>query len=238
MDQKLVAAKIVEIRQETPRVKSFILDTGSRPYVFLAGQWVELHLNVGGRIETVGYSPTSSPLQHDHIELAVRLAYRDPATRYLYERVRPGDRVIISEGQGEFVYDCELGRSIVLIGGGIGLTPLMSMIRYSRQACPDTKVHLLYSISEPNEFLYRKELTELEREWSSFKLWVTVTGANRDCWRGPVGRIDRDVLLHQALDPLAIFYLCGPESMITTLSAALSALSVPPERIRFESWSD
>ncbi len=237
MEPKLVAAKIVEIRQETPTVKSFFLDTGSTLYRFLPGQWVDLHLDVGGRIEIGGYSPTSSPLQHGLVELAVRRAYRNPASRYLYERARPGEQVAISEGQGEFVYRCNLSRSTVLIGGGIGLTPLMSMIRFARQACPDNKVHLLYSIREPSEFLYRKELTELAKEWPSFKLWTTVTGANHDHWQGPVGRIDRDILLQQELDPLALFYLCGPPSLANTMTVALSELGVPTDRIRFDPWS-
>ncbi len=237
MEPKLVAAKIIEIRQETPTVKSFLLDIGSTPYRFLPGQWVDLHLNIGGHIEIAGYSPTSSPLEHGLIELAVRRAYRNPVSRYLYERALPGEKVVISEGQGEFVYRCNMSRSIVLIGGGIGLTPLMSIIRYARQACPDNKVHLLYSIREPNEFLYRKELTELENNWSSFKLWATVTGAHHDCWRGPVGRINRNVLLQQEFDSLALFYICGPTSFANTMTDVLSELGVSADRIRFESWS-
>lgn len=237
LEPKLVTAKIVEIRRETPTVKSFLLDTGSAFYRFLPGQWIDLHLDVGGRIEIGGYSPTSSPLQQGLIELAVRRAYRNPVSRYLYEQVRPGDKVGISEGQGEFVYRCNLSRSIVLICGGIGLTPLMSIIRYTRQACPDNKVHLLYSIREPSEFLYRNELTELEKDWPSFKLWATVTGATHDCWQGSVGRIDKDALLQQEVDFLATFYLCGPSSLINTMAVALSELGISTDRILFESWS-
>lgn len=237
MEPRLVPAKIVEIRQETPRVKSFILKIDSTLYGFLPGQSVDLHLDDGGHTKIGGYSPTSSPLQHDLVELAVRRAYRDPASCYLYERARVGENVFISEGQGEFIYHCDLSRSIVLIGGGIGLAPLMSIIRYARQACPDSRVHLLYSIRDPDEFLYRQELIELEKDWPSFRLWVTVTGSRPGFWQGPVGRINLDVLLRQALDPLALFYLCGPPALVKTLTTALATLGVPLDQIRFESWS-
>ena len=167
-----MTAQIVKIRQETPTIKSFLLDTGNSGYRCLPGQWIDLYLDIDGCNETGGYSPTSPPSQQGFLELAVRQAYRNPVSRYLYERARPGDKVVITEGQGEFVYRCSLSQSIVLIGGGIGLTPLMSIIRYARLACPENKVQLLYSIRNPGDFLYQKELTELEKTWPAFRLWA------------------------------------------------------------------
>lgn len=237
MEPKLVQAKIVAIRQETPRIKSFLLDVGGRPYRFLPGQWIDLYLDIGGQTEIGGYSPTSSPLQLSQMELAVRRAYRSPASHYLYEQARPGEIVVISEGQGKFSYRCAQNRSIVLIGGGIGLTPLMSMIRHASRACPENMVHLLYSIRDPSEYLYRQELTELATKWPQFKLWVTVTGANHDNWQGPFGRIDRNILRQQGLDSQALYYLCGPPSLTHSMTAALSAFGIPMDRIRFEAWS-
>ena len=122
-------ATITRIRRETPTIKSFQLDLAGRAIGFRAGQWVDFFVTLEGAEAVGGYSITSSPAVQTSISLAIR---RDsgghPATAWLHEEARVGDAVEVSLG-GDFIYEPDEAESVVLIGGGIGLTPLMSIIR-------------------------------------------------------------------------------------------------------------
>ena len=117
-------ATITRIRQETPTIKSFHLDLGGRSINFQAGQWVDFFVTLEGAEAVGGYSITSSPAVQTSIGLAIRRdAGGHPATSWLHEEARVGDEVEVSLG-GDFIYEPDEAESVVLIGGGIGLTPL------------------------------------------------------------------------------------------------------------------
>ena len=100
-------------------------------------------------MEVAGYSITSSPLTNGRIEIAVKLEGENPVTHLLHTRAKIGDELHIDGGQGEFYYQRGKGDSIVLIGGGIGLTPLISILAYVAEAHPEVGATLIYSASSP-----------------------------------------------------------------------------------------
>ena len=122
-------ATIMSVTHETPTVKSFALDLGGREIGFSAGQWVDLFVTIEGAEAVGGYSITSSPAEQTSIRLAVKHDGSDhPVTNWLHDAARAGDVVEVSLG-GDFTYTPDEARSVVLIGGGIGMTPLMSIVR-------------------------------------------------------------------------------------------------------------
>ena len=124
-----LTATIVAIRQETPTIKSFRLDLNGHEIGFKAGQWVDFFVILEGAEAVGGYSITSSPAEQTTISLAVRRDDSDhPVTNWLHEDARVGDTVEVSLG-GDFYYEPDEAESVVLIAGGIGLTPLMSIVR-------------------------------------------------------------------------------------------------------------
>ena len=122
-------ATIATVSRETPTVMSFALDLGGREIGFSAGQWVDLFVTIEGAEAVGGYSITSSPADQTSIRLAVKHDGSDhPVTNWLHDEARAGDAVEVSLG-GDFIYTPDEAHSIVLIGGGIGMTPLMSIVR-------------------------------------------------------------------------------------------------------------
>ena len=231
-----IPARIAAIRQETPTVKSLTLDVGQQEFQFLPGQWVDFYAEVGGTVEIAGYSMTSSSLVTKQIELAVKLVGDNPVTHFLHERAREGDLVDIDGGQGDSIFTRGMSESLVLIAGGIGITPIMSILRYVDEAAPEVSATLLYSVGTPEEMLFREQLEAMARRNSRIRCLSTVTRSGDESWTGHTGRIDRSFMDRHGIDREALFYLCGPPAMIGDMAALVQGLGVPDSRVYFEQW--
>ena len=229
-------ASITAIRQETPTIKSFALGLRGREMGFRAGQWVDLFVRLEGAAAVGGYSITSSPAYQTTISLAVkRDSSGHPVTNWLHEEAQVGGEVDVSIG-GEFFYTPDEAESVVLIGGGIGLTPLMSILHAVDELAQRTRLTLLYSASGPSEMLFRSELESIAARNARVRCVFTVTGSHPGAWKGLTGRIDAELLRVERVDLEALFFICGPPGMITSMVAALVGLGVAESRIRYERW--
>jgi ferredoxin-NADP reductase len=123
---------------------------------------------------------------------------------------------------------------LVLVAGGVGITPCISMLRHAVETDPLRRVMLLYSVRSEHAFPFRQELDEIARLHSQVRLEITVTRAE-----GPtsyrVGRLD-ETMIRETLDSPAdsLCYLCGPAPMVETARAALIAVGVPKPQVRDE----
>ena len=228
-------AYITAITAATPSIHALRLRIADPAFRFLPGQWVELSIEVDGAPHTAGYSITTSPIHAGEIELAIKASTRHPVARWVHTQAQVGDRVRLSQGQGPFVYLPEMSDNVVLIGGGVGITPLLSIFRHVRDAHLPTQAHLVYSVSDSREILFRDELETAARSHDNLHLSITVTQPD-PAWHGLTGRID-PVKLH-ALDVPddTLYYLCGPKGMVEDMGSLLHDLGVPMSRIIFEKW--
>lgn len=228
-------ANVAAIAAATPSIRALRLAIPDPAFRFLPGQWVDLSIEIDGATHTAGYSITTSPVHPDEIELAIKASARHPVARWAHEHAAVGDRVRVSQGQGPFVYLPEMSDNVVLIGGGVGITPLLSIFRHVRDAGLPTQAHLVYSVSDSREILFRDELDAAVRSHDNLHLSITVTQPDPR-WHGLTGRID-PVKLH-ALDVPddTLYYLCGPKGMVEDMSTLLHDLGVPMNRIIFEKW--
>jgi glycine betaine catabolism B len=227
-------ARIARIWQATPTIKAFELQVDDPAFKYLPGQWVEVSVEVDGEFRTSGYSVTTSPTRRGMVGLAIKSSASHPVTRWLHH-ARQGDTLQITRGQGPFVFVPDMGEDIVLIGGGVGVTPLLSIWRYVRDACPETHATLYYSVSHPDEILFREELEQSARQHTHVSLELTVT---QPCasWQGQTGRINKHKIAALNAPPNTLFYLCGPPGMVDDMEHFLRELGVPASRIIFEKW--
>ena len=228
-------AQIAAITPATPSIHVLRLAIPDPAFRFLPGQWVDLSIETDGTTHTSGYSITTSPIHQGTIELAIKASARHPVARWVHGRAAVGDHVRVSQGQGPFVYLPEMSDNVVLIGGGVGVTPLLSIFRHVRDADLPTRVHLVYSVSDSREILFRDELDAAARTHDNLHVSITVTQPDPN-WHGLTGRID-PVKLH-ALDVPddTLYYLCGPRGFVEDMSTLLHGLGVPMNRIIFEKW--
>ena len=232
-----IPATITSIAQQTPTIKSFDLDLGGRELGFKPGQWVDFFVSLEGAEAVGGYSITSSPSIQDSIGLAIKLDEGDhPVTNWLHKEARVGDSVEISLG-GDFYYTPDMIDPIVLIAGGIGLTPLMSIVRAIAESNRPTPTTLIYSVSTPSEILFRTDLEDISRRNPAFRPVFTITRPEEGQeWNGHTGRIDEDLLQSERVSPDSLFFICGPPDMIRDVIGMLVGLGVPGSRIKYEQW--
>ncbi len=246
-----LAARIAALRPLTPSVLGVDLDLNGASLPFLAGQWIDLHVELdagdGGGNAVGGYSITSPPAQQGMIELAVKAAPSHPVTRWLHSRAAVGDPVRVVGGQGSMTWSPGDGGPLMLVAGGIGITPLMSILRTVDADAGGTQATLAYSASTPVELAFAPALRLMAATNARIQTHFTVTGTDTgtgtgtgtvsvvEGWTGRTGRIDR-AWLAELLPPEALCYVCGPPAMIDRVETDLRALGVAEDRIRTERW--
>jgi predicted ferric reductase len=158
----------------------------------------------------------------------------------LIGNVTPGDPIAVQAPFGRFSYSLyPKEKDLVFIAGGIGITPLMSMLRHMRDSRADLKVLLLYSNRTEDDIVFRKELEEMSSVSLPGLRVVHVLSRAGESWSGERGRIDAD-FVKQHIGGSAgdkTFYVCGPPPMMAGLIAGIIKLGVPPSRVRSERFA-
>jgi ferredoxin-NADP reductase len=234
--------RVARIFQETPDVKTFRLMNplgGVLPINFLPGQTLTVAIAQDGKLVRRSYTIASSPSQHDYAEITVKHEEGGSVSGYLHDHVKEGDQLECSGPSGSFIFTGRECKCILLIGGGVGITPLMSVIRYlylTDRSWPGD-IYLLYGIHALPDFIFRAELEYLQRRHPNLHVVVTVSHPEGIDWKGPTGRITKE-LIAQSVPDLASRYvhLCGPVSLMEAVRKALVELGVPAERIKTEAF--
>jgi predicted ferric reductase len=149
-------------------------------------------------------------------------------------RTEPGARVYVDGPYGAFSTERDQGPAFVLIAGGVGISPMMSMLRTLADQGDRRPVTLVYGSASPDEIIYRDELSELAR---SLDLRIThVLEQAPEGWDGEVGLIDEQVLSRTLPSDArrARFFICGPDAMMDGVEQALHELGIPRENINLE----
>jgi hypothetical protein len=135
---------------------------------------------------------------------------------------------------GRFTYPAGDDRPVVLIAGGVGITPLLSMLRHGAAADPERPITLLYSARGRRELAFWDELEWLSRRHAHIRLVGTVTEPG-DGWQDRVGRIDRALIANYVPNAKhSVFLMCGPPEMIEVIGTTLRAMGVPDSQVRSE----
>jgi ferredoxin-NADP reductase len=153
---------------------------------------------------------------------------------YLVEEVRPGDRFEVRGPiGGYFVWDGSGDAPVLLVAGGSGVVPLMSMIRQRTKTGSATPTRLLYSSRTFEDVIYRAELDDPAE---GFEVFHTLTRSQPPGWTGYARRIDDELLAEvawPAVDQPRVF-VCGSTRFVDAAADGLVALGYPPQSIRTE----
>ena len=231
-----IPVRIANIQEISPTVKSFTLALDGKPFTSLPGQWIDCFMEMDGSTEVAGYSMTSAPNKEGWFSIAVKLVGDNPVTDYLHDCAKVGDVLIVEGGSGDFHYTGDDTHSLALIAGGIGITPIASIIRFIDESNLQVPTTLVYSASAPSELLFREEFEAIAARNPNFRAHFTVTRPHTEPWHGSTGRLDTAVLTDTGIDANHLCYICGPPEMIQAMLAALKEIGVPEERLQYEQW--
>ena len=216
---------------ETPTIRTIRL---VRPdgFEFDAGQFVTVRIRVDGQDYVRCYSISSAPHVRGYFEISVKR--QGVVSNALRSAVRPGARLAIKRPAGAFKYPAGDDRPIVLLAGGVGITPLVSMLRHAVATEPSRPVTLVYSVHGEEEIAFRDELAATVRRHPQVRVHLAASGGSTSPGVYP-GRIDESLLRTTVPDlACSIAFICGPTPMIDRMKALLTELGVPSGQIRHE----
>jgi ferredoxin-NADP reductase/uncharacterized protein YcbX len=223
------------IRDETGSVKTFSFrdpSDGKIPFKFLSGQFLTVTVPDGSTEHQRCYTIASSPMREDRCEITVKR--EGTVSSLLHDHAQPGDRLAVSGPFGQFTFDEEGAKRVLFIAGGVGITPLMSKLRYLVDKRWLGRIDLVYSSKTSDEIIFRRELEELERQSQILGLHVTIT-AKDDSWNGARGRMSKEWLCAIVPDIAEReVHLCGPTSMAASIQSLLTGIGVPAHKIALE----
>jgi 3-phenylpropionate/trans-cinnamate dioxygenase ferredoxin reductase subunit len=231
-----------EVRPESSTVSTLVLEPkrsrsrrGYRALEFAPGQFAWLRLHPSLRAQEHPFTIASSA----HLGLWTEFTIRHTGDFTSELRLlRPGSPVWVDGPHGAFTLDLQRTTGLVMIAGGVGITPMMSMLRTLAHRRDRRPHRLLVVASTIDELLFRAEIRQLQQ-----RLHLTVVEVLRrppPSWTGPSGSVDERLLTsllpgkfrRNQLD----YYLCGPPAMVDDVLAVLDGLEVPEPRIHTEQF--
>ena len=230
-------ASIRDVKPETAKVKSFTL-TLPDWMRHRAGQHYDIRLTAeDGYHAQRSYSIASEPEREGEVDITVERINDGEVSTYLHDVLIPGDR-LEARGPigGYFVWEATMTGPLLLIAGGSGIVPLMSMLRHRAAAGGKNPAALLYSSRNFADIIYYTELEKLRASNNGLQIIHTLTRSQPVDWKGYARRIDADMLkeIAQPLGSSVQVYVCGPTLLVETVANALVKLEIDPNQIRTE----
>ena len=229
----------MDIVTETPSVKTIRLGPppgdSSIPFTFVPGQFLNVAFAIGGARMNRSYSISSSPTRRDHVDVTVRREPRGAVSRHIDDLLKVGDSIEAEGPVGKFTFSGAEADSIVLIAGGVGVTPMMSIARYLTERSWAGDIFFVYGCRAPADFIFANEIAALQRINPNLHVAVMMSKAEGTDWKGSRGRITKEWLA-QTIPDLASrrIHLCGPPAMMEATKALLAELGVPPKQVKTE----
>jgi len=214
-------AEVVAVRRQTERSVTMTLRPNRAFGGFRAGQFVRVGVEIDGVRRTRTYSPTCSQHGSDRtLELTVTAHPGGLVSQWLIGRARPGATVHLGIAQGEFVLPHIRPERLVLISGGSGITPVMSMLRTLCDEDHDGEITFIHYARTAADWLYRAEAEALEARHPHVRLEYVATREGGERF-GPRPEFDG-----------ATVAVCGPRSLLDAVAA-----HVAPERLLSETFT-
>jgi len=199
------------------------------------GQYLVLTLPIGGRQVSKAFSISSSPTEKGFIQFTKKLS-GSPFSRAL-ESLQIGQTCAVRFPMGNFTFTGQYAKAAFLIGG-IGITPVRSILKYATDMKLTSSLVLLYSSRTPEYLIFRNELLALQKENNHLRVLYTLTECAENIEGCLKGYIDDDLVRQEIQDyPERIFYTCGPPAMVDAMRKMLmNKLAVPEDKIITEDF--
>jgi ferredoxin-NADP reductase len=233
-------AKIVEIIQRTSRIKSFIFEL-AEPFAYRAGQHVDIRLTAPDGYKAMrSYSIASAPAASARIEIAIELLGDGEVSPFFHEVAAVGDEIEIRGPLGgHFVWTRSDGGPLLMVGGGSGVVPLMSMIRHRQVVAPTVPALLLFSARSWDDVLYRDELLDLAKQGDSLNVVLTLT---REAPHRPMDygrRVDTQMMI-EVIERLPSapnqVFVCGSNPFVNAATDGIIDAGIPASIVRTERY--
>jgi ferredoxin-NADP reductase len=239
-EKKLCQLRVARINQETPDVKTFrfvACHGGGIPFSYLPGQFLTLTLPTDPTPIRRSYTISSSPTQGYHCEITVKREDQGAGSRYLHDRVKVGDTLEVKAPSGKFVFTGKEADGVVLIGGGVGITPMMSITRALTDMAWPGEIYFIAACQDPEHFIFESEIKLLEARYSNLHLFAAMSRIDQDRGQYRRGRLSKEMLDQWVPDITSKWiHICGAPPMMDGVKQILAQMNVPTDRIHTENF--
>lgn len=235
--------EVTDVIDECETVKSFILKPHDKKELatFAPGQFLTFSLDVPGQNKRVVrcYSLSEKP-RDDFYRVTIKRLKDGVGSGFFHDSVGVGSILDIKAPSGGFTLDTEKESPVVLIGGGVGITPLLSMLNQITDEQPSRKVWLFFGVRNSSDHIMKAHLERVSRECANVEIRTFYSRATDTDKTG----IDYDFGQRMSLEHLRKelpsnnfeFYLCGGAEMMKSMIDALKTWGVPEKQIHKEAF--
>lgn len=222
---------ITEIIKRAPGIKSFRFAVPLSGVKYRSGQYFYVTLNVGKTRQVHHFSFSSSPTEKGYIEFTKRITQSDYSAAL--DRAVPGTPALVEGPEGHFTLP-RICDKLVFISGGIGITPLRSMLLYVKHKQFPCNIILLYGNRSYADIPFKQELDSLAGNGIAMEYFLD------DVSDGTASNIHPGLINENAIKQFAPdfmerkFYISGPPSMVENISRQISKLGIRPSNIKFD----
>jgi ferredoxin-NADP reductase len=226
-----------EVAEET---MAFYFATEGSDFTYKAGQYCAFELIDPPYTDNQGtireFSLASSPHESGHIMVATRM--RDTAFKNALKEIPLGTKVKVTGPIGSLTLHKDDTKPAVFLGGGIGITPMRSIIGFATNQKLSHRLYLFYSNRSPKATAFLSDFEQWTKENPNFTFVPTVTDtANDPSWHYGYGRIDAQLIeKHLPEFKKAIYYIAGPARMVSAMRELLEQMDVPEEYVKSEDF--
>ncbi len=226
---------VSEIIPRTPNIKSFRFPVDG-DVRYQPGQFFFITIKIRGEEAIHHFSFSSSPTEKGHIEFTKRITTSDFSQALAV--MKPGEWAHLRGPEGTFTLPRKQ-RKLAFLSGGIGITPLRSMLRFVTDKKLDYDIVLLYGNNTWEDIAFRDELDGITRTNRRVRVEYILSGPTfPPDWKGKTGFINKDIVVEMVPDyKERLFYLSGPPRMVIALEGQLTALNMKREQIKEDSFT-
>jgi len=222
--------KIKEIIPRTADVNSYRFP---RPpeLTYKPGQYFFITIKQGDRELTKHFSFSSSPTEKDHFEFTKK--FTDHEYSVALKAAKVGDWARIDASYGQFTFEGEYPK-IVLLAGGIGITPFISICKNATDERLNSKITLFYGCRTENDIAFKQELEKMQEQNKNLKIVFIVNEASSQ-WKGATGVINAEMIKKELPDYKDnLFYVCGPPPMVKAMETVIESIGLPKTQLKLE----
>ncbi len=162
------------------------------------------------------------------------------ASSYFHDVIQPGSRLLIKPPSGQFHLQTEQALPVVLIGGGIGITPMLSIVNTLLQQGSEREIWLFYGVQDSQSHVMKQHLSTLVESHANFHLHVCYSNPGENDQLGVdyqhQGRVDVALLRNTLNMTRYQFYICGPGTMMQSMVSGLQVWGIPDHDIYYEAF--
>ncbi|GHD12163.1 FAD-binding oxidoreductase [Tianweitania populi] len=229
----------LDVHQETHDVKSFTFaSVAGKQFDVRAGQYFLFTFPAGGEDDSRCYSVSSSPLRRNAFSITVKRVAGGRMSNWLHDTMQPGMSVTAQGPLGTFIRPAGAAQKYLLLSGGSGITPVMSMVRELADSYEQADVAFVHAGRAPADLIFRHELSGLAARLKTLRLhFLPEQLGNEPSWPGLTGRISLDYL-RLAVPDLAerVILCCGPQPFMAAARKIAAEAGVPAHRYIEESF--